>query len=161
MLGFVSEKAEAALMERIQPLIAAAGQVLVLERVARGGGATRWFCCHTALEVEQVLRRCRPGSRVVFLFDDRIRREPLSEAVGTEIWDLAVSIGEVLVGTQRPADPEVDMALLDQRELSEYIAALRPGEPVFFGSFPATEDGPAAITFTPPDPDGVVRPQPV
>jgi hypothetical protein len=52
------------LIERLTPLAASSNGVGVLEKVARGAGATRWFFCRTISEIEEVLPQLRPGSRV-------------------------------------------------------------------------------------------------
>jgi hypothetical protein len=159
----LSDGESASLLERLNPLVAASGQVIVLERVARGGGATRWFYCRTMGDVEEVLPWLRQGSRVTFLLDDRIiRRVPLCDDVEADIWELATTKGEVFVGTQRPSSLEIDMALLDSSELEEHLASVRSGDIVFYGAFPTTDDdGVSVVSFIPPDDDGVVRPRPV
>ena len=68
----MSDGERANLLRRLTPLVASSGRVIVLERVARGAGATRWFYCRTIGDVEEVLPRFRPGSRVAFLLDDGI-----------------------------------------------------------------------------------------
>jgi hypothetical protein len=149
------------LIERLAPLIGGDRGAVVLERVARGGGETRWFYCRTVAEIEQILPRLRPGSRVGFFFDDRLRRAPFSDSVEEELWSMATEAGEVLLGTERQGDPELDMVLLDPSDFSEHLAEVRAGEVVFYGLFPAIEDdGVSAVSFIPPDQDGVVRPQP-
>lgn len=149
------------LVERLTPLAQSSDGFIVLERVARGAGATRWFFCRSLDELPSVLPELRPGSRVGFFFDDRVRREALSDRVRAEMFDIAATTGEVLVGRAGPSGPELRMVCLDPSEVEEHLVDVRPGEIVFFGPFPAIEDGLASVSFTPPDPDGVVRPQPV
>jgi len=77
------------------------------------------------------------------------------------MFDIAAATGEVLFGRAQSSGPELEMDFLDANEVEGYLAGVIPGEIVYFGVFPAIEDGPASISFIPPDTDGVVRPQPV
>ncbi|HEX4434612.1 MAG TPA: hypothetical protein VH012_07275 [Acidimicrobiales bacterium] len=150
------------LLERLTPLAEAGHGAIVLERVARGAGATRWYFCQAITELAAILPDLRSGSRVGFFFDDRIRREPFSDQVEAEIFDIAATTGEVLMGTQRTEGPEVQMDFLAASEISEAVAGVRSGETVYYGVVPAIEDdGVTCIAFVPPDEDGTVNPQPV
>ncbi len=100
--------------------------VIILERVARGGGATRWFYCRSMAEVVALLPSFRPGSRVGFYFDDRIRREPFSDEVGEQINAIATATGEVFLGRDRLGEPELEMDVYSPEELPERLA----GQPV-------------------------------
>jgi hypothetical protein len=157
----MAHEAEERLLERLVHLINSSDGCVILERVARGGGATRWFYCRDLDQLEPVLQQLRPGSRVGFFFDDRVRREPLSDQVRVEMFDIAATTGEVLCGRARSSGPELQMDLLDSTEVEEYLVGVKPGEIIYFGVVPAIGDGPASVSFTPPDGDGVVRPQPV
>ena len=149
------------LLERLTPLLATSKGVVILERVARGGGRTRWFFCTTLQEVEVVLPQLRPRSRIGFFFDGRICRVPFSESVNQAVSDLASTTGEVVFGRGRAGDPELDVELLGPSEIAEHLTNVPEGEIVYYGVFPVIEDdGFAALSFTPPDLDGVVRPQP-
>jgi hypothetical protein len=149
-------------LARLRPLIGATPQVVVVERLARGGGATRWFSCGTIEEVEQLLPDLRPGSRVGFFLDDRIRRERYSHTVEEMIWGELADVGEVFVGRVRPSSLELDVQLLDLADCAEALAGIPIGEVVYVGTFPAFEDdGQSCLVFTPPDTDGVVRRKPV
>ena len=148
------------LLERLTPLLATSRGVVILERVARGGGRTRWFFCRTPSEVEIVLPQLQPGSRVGFFFDDRIRRVLFSASVRQAVSEIATTTGEVVFGHGRAAGQELDVHLLDPSEIAEHLAVVPDGEIVYYGVFPAIEDHGLAIAFTPPDADGVVRPQP-
>jgi hypothetical protein len=109
-----------------------------------------------------VLPNLRPGSKVGFFFDDRIRRRPLCEKVEAEIRDLAMTTGEVVLGKQRTDGPELQIDFLEVSEISEALSEVRPGEILYYGVFPTIEDdGISCVAFIPPDPDGTVRPQPV
>ncbi|HLJ07110.1 MAG TPA: hypothetical protein VKX24_01125, partial [Acidimicrobiia bacterium] len=91
----------------------------------------------------------------------RVHREPFSAQVAQVVGDLASRTGEVFFGRQRPDDQELVMDLLDPSDISEYLGDIPHGEIVFYGLFPLIEDnGVTALSFTPPDADGIVRPQP-
>ena len=151
------------LLERLAPLLRSCSDgAVVLERVARGGGSTRWFSCRIIAEVEAVLPQLRSGSRVAFFFDDRIRRRPFSEQVEQELWELVAAEGEAVFGKPLGPGPEIKMELLDATDFGESMARVSAGEPVYYGRFPSTDDdGDAAVSFIPPDEDGLARPQPV
>lgn len=154
--------ATAELLHRPDPLVTRSACAVVVERVARGGGATRWFACQTLDDVRAVLPQLRPGGRVGFFFDDRIRRTTYSDTLEEEIWSRLSRDGELFLGRERPPSLELEIELLDLRDCSESLARVRNGEVVYLGAFPTFEDdGHACVVFTPPDPDGVVRPQPV
>jgi hypothetical protein len=139
------------LVERLTPLVESREDLIVLERVARGGGATRWFFCRSLAEANAVLPDLRPGSRVGFFFDDRIRREPFSDQVESEMFDLTATTGEVLFGRELGEGPELQMDCLAASEISEALAAVRSGETVYYGVFPVVEDdGVTCIAFVPP-----------
>jgi len=66
------------------------------------------------------------------------------------------------VGVELSDGLEIDMHYSDPEDLSEYTASLWVGQTVYYGEFPFIEDdGVRSISFTPPDADGVVRPQPI
>ncbi len=158
----VDRHATTRIFKRLAPLAESSDGFIVLERVARGGGATRWYFCQGISELTAVLPDLRPGSRVGFFFDDRIRRELFSEQVEADLFDIAASTGEVLLGREQAEGPELQMDFLGAMEISEALADVRSGEMVYLGVFPAIEDdGVSCIAFIPPDSDGEVRPQPV
>jgi len=158
----VTNDTRARLIERLTPLMAVSNGAVVLERVARGAGATRWFYCRTMAEVDEVLPTFRPGSQVGFFFDDRIRRERFSERVREQMTDIVTTTGEVLLGREQTPGPELEMDFLDHEELPERLADVLLDDVVYFGVFPAIDDdGVSALSYIPPDEDGQVRPQPV
>ena len=146
----------------ISRLLGKSGHVVILERVARGGGATRWHYCIAIWEVSEVIATMRPGSNVGFFFDDRIRRSLYSDDIGIEILDIATAAGEVWIGRETGPSREFKMDFGGVEESMSMITKFKTGEAVLYGAFPAFEDDRVnSIVFTPPDPDGVVRPQPV
>ena len=122
----------------------------------------RWYFCQAITELAAILPDLRPGSRVRFFFDDRIRRSPFSDQVEAEIFDIAAPPGEVLLGRERADGPELRMDFLAPSEISEALVGVRSGETVYYGVFPLIQDdGVTCIGFVPPDEDGMVNPQPV
>jgi hypothetical protein len=135
---------------------------IVLERIARGGGATRWYWVRTAGDLERLYGRLTPGRVVSFYFDDRIKRRILNDDTDIEILDLVANKGDAVVGRLSRDGLEILVDFVaGPSELSELRSHLEVGEPVFFGAFPGRDtDGTSAITLTLPDADGVVRAHP-
>lgn len=151
-----------ALLQRLRPLIRSRAPIVVVERLARGGGASRWFACRSLKEIEQILPEFRSGSRVGFFFDDRIRREPYSETLEQTIWAELADGGDVFLGREMPSNFELDVQHLDLTDCEDTLAHIPSGEIVYLGAFPLfDDDGVSCVVFTPPDSVGVVRPQPV
>jgi hypothetical protein len=46
---------------------------VVLERIARGAGATRWYSLRDPEKLHALAERLTPGSSLSFYFDDRVR----------------------------------------------------------------------------------------
>jgi hypothetical protein len=134
---------------------------VVLERIARGGGATRWFFLKSNDAVDQLCGRLSPGSVVSFYFDSRIRRGTFDDEVAGEILDLAAEHGDAVVGWLSDDELEIMVDIIaGPNELSEVGPGLAGGQ-VFYGAFPGRDnDGLGAITVTLPDADGIVREHP-
>jgi hypothetical protein len=139
------------------------GPAVVLERIARGAGATRWYWLESIHSLDRLCARLYPGSVVNFYFDDRIQRKILDDDVEDEILDLAVRHGEALVGRLEEDGLEIAVDLVCAAdELWEAISTYPARTQVFFGTFPGNDDdGVNAITMRLPDADGVVRRHPV
>ena len=135
---------------------------VVLERIARGGGATRWYYCHDATRLEEIAARFQPGSVVSFYFDDRIKSAQYSKKIRDEAAGIVGRAGEVIVGVLAEDGIEIGAEVVTgPKELEEVTSTLTEGALVFVGAFPARDnDGRAAVTITLPDADGVVRPHP-
>ena len=158
----VAETFAVAISETGVGRLLADGPAIVLERIARGGGATRWYWLRSTDELGRLCRRLGPGSVVSFYFDRRIQRATLDDDVAGQILDLVAQHGDVVVGLMSEDDLEIVVDLVaGPNELSELGSKIRAGEPVFFGVFPARDnDGLGAVTLTLPDADGVVREHP-
>src|SRR5438309_1598585 len=79
------------------PSLLATREAIVLERIARGGGATNWFFCWDQSQLEKVEEELRPGSAVSFYFDKRIQRARPSSIVEDEILQTLARAGEIVV----------------------------------------------------------------
>jgi hypothetical protein len=134
---------------------------IVLERLARGAGATRWYRVATTEDLAALAGRVRPGSLVSFYFDDRIANSLVSQAVRDRVMAIAAQDHDAVVAA---GGADIDLRtdfVSDSAELEEFLQSLAPGESLFYGRFPAADDdGHAAITVVLPDADGVVRPHP-
>lgn len=103
-----------------------------------------------------------PGSRVgLFFHHPDVTVARFTDEVAEQITSFAIAQREVLFGVQNDDDTEFDANFFEHGELLEVFAEIRPGARVLFGSQPATQPDDHTLVFTPPDADGVVRPQPV
>jgi hypothetical protein len=139
----------------------ATDDAVVLERLARAAGATRWYRVATTEDLAALASRVRPGSLVSFYFDDRIANSLVSQAVREHVTAIAASDHDAVVAA-RGADIDLRADFVsDSAELEEFLGSLAPGELLFYGVSPAADDdGHAAITVVLPDADGVLRSHP-
>jgi hypothetical protein len=135
---------------------------VVLERIARGGGATKWYFCPSKLCLGVVETRFSPGSIVSFYFDDRIQNDTYSSGVKTAVEAVVVQNGEAVVGTLAEDGIRIDAEIITgPNELAAFLLAIDPGSRLFYGPFPAKDnDGIRAVTLVLPDADGTVRAHP-
>lgn len=141
---------------------------IVLERMARAAGATRWYYCRGTDDLPRLEARFHPGSLLSFYFDDRIKAAVYSSTVKETLSALILETREVrterdpLVGYLDSDGIEIHMILsLTEEDLRDYHSELCSAQMVFFGEFPARDnDGLAAVTVTLPDEDGVKRAHP-
>ena len=138
-------------------------RVVVLERLARGGGDHRWFYATKTDEIEAIFSTLRGGSWVSFYFGDDIAVESLTDDTIGRMFEVMEASGEIVLGT--PIDGRVDF---DDRglptgpsELTEALSFIAPGSLVIWGRFPAPgDDGESAVSIRLVDPDGVLRSHP-
>lgn len=132
---------------------------VVLERLARGGGATNWYYCPDQSRLTTLISLLRPGSVVSFYFDGRICHERLSSEVDKNLRDIIAKTGDAVVGMLCGNGLQLDMTVVTgPNDLSEVFASRVETTTVFYGAFPARDnDGERAVTVTLPDSDGVVR----
>jgi hypothetical protein len=135
---------------------------IVLERIARGGGATRWFACRNRAQLQSVVAELLPGSCVSFYFDDRISCRPFTSQVNEEILRIIRETGDAVVGQAGLDGVHLDMEIIaGPIELREYTDILGSRSKLYFGAFPARDnDGRRAVTLVLPDADGVIRTHP-
>jgi hypothetical protein len=142
------------------PRLVAVGRAIVLERYARGGGATRWYWIRSAADLSQVVELLRPGSAVSFYFDDRIAvGDPIT--AGDEIVAIAArDINAVVAAHSGQPELRVDFPA-GPLDLAEFVDELQPGDTFLYGAYPAADnDGKRAVSVVLPDADGVVRRHP-
>jgi len=144
------------------PGLLASRSAVVLERIARGGGATRWYHCPGAAALGAIEEKLSPGSVTSFYFDGRIRRARPSPAVVADIEKIIAEAGDAVLGTLR--EDGIGIAgetIVSSGDLRETLSTIDPSTEVFYGAFPGRDDdGVAAVTVTLPDRDGVVRAHP-
>ena len=135
---------------------------VVLERIARGAGATRWFHATSLQDLDPLYSQLTPGSTVSFYFDGRISMHPFDDETVTRILDVASAHGDAVVGRISSDGLEVVVeCIAGANELGEFANGLAPGSQVFVGAFPAADsDDQDAVTLTLPDRDGVTRGHP-
>jgi hypothetical protein len=148
--------------ERDVPRLVADHPAVVLERLARGAGAARWFRVASDRQLELLCAEFSPGSTVSFYFDDRIAFVPYDGAAVLRILDLIATHGDAVVGVLHDSQLEISVAFVaGANELGEFAENLPPKSVVFVGAFPAADDdGHDAVTLSLPDRDGVVRRHP-
>lgn len=135
---------------------------IALERLARGGGATRWYFVERPEQLTALANRLSPGSSISFYFDHRIAHGPFSSQVTAEILRVAADDGDAVVGQLGPNGLEIEMDFVAGRsDLDSASKLFGPGEHVFYGRFPARDnDSVNAVTIDLPDRDGVTRNHP-
>lgn len=145
------------LRDRLDDLLQGGQPHLLLEKVARGGGMTRWWVVGTVADAEHVYREIRPGSRVLVVpVGDEVRLGRVGSGLAAELVGLAEATTEVVLGTAYGDSFEYDVTLLDPSEVEEATAELPLECRVLYGSWPQA----TVFAFTPSGDDGDVRPQP-
>lgn len=157
-----AELVRAAVFATPVPSLLADRPAVVLERIARSAGATRWYYAVTRGDLEQVCERLFPGSAVSFYFDGRIELRPWDDDTEMLVLDLITATGDAVVGSWDPDDVEIGADFVaGANELGDFADGLVPLTAVFVGAFPTRDnDGADAVTIMLPDRDGVTRPHP-
>lgn len=140
----------------------AATSAVILERIARGGGATKWYYCVDRNHLQSVETQLSPGSAVSFYFDDRMRSDFYSTELKSRVETIIAETGEAVVGVLCEDGMHINVEIIaGLHELAEFVSTLGPTSRVFYGAFPARDnDGIRAVTVVLPDADGVVRAHP-
>jgi hypothetical protein len=141
--------------------LAAKLPAIVLERIARGGGATDWYVLREPCDIDALAAKLKPGSVVSFYFDDRFTLGELDDEARASLLTIAKRDGSVVIGATRSDDIEIEVDFpSSEGEVDEFITE-HPNSTLMFGAFPGRDDdGERAVTLTLPDADGVVRPHP-
>ena len=84
-----------------------AGGAVVLERIARGAGGTRWYLLPDPGDVGSLADSLSPGSRVSFYFDGRLALRKYDDTVATEILEIVKVDGEAVIAT--PGAEHIEM----------------------------------------------------
>src|SRR5882724_3191146 len=145
----------------ISERLAVSGAV-VLERMARGGGATSWYYCPDKTNLEGVEAKLRPGSVVSFYFDSRIQSSLYSFEMKLSVERIIAETGEVIIGVLGEDHLHINVEVITgSDELNEFVSNISSTSRVFYGVFPARDnDGVHAVTVTLPDVEGIIRPHP-
>lgn len=142
---------------------------IVLERIARGGGATNWYHCPNPAGLNTVAASLSPGSVVSFYFDDRIAYRRYTPDVHRQVLDLMAKLrclpgetGEIVVGQLADDEVRIDVDFPSgAKDLDEFTATLGHSSWIFYGQYPGRDnDGVHAVTVSLPDRDGILRAHP-
>jgi len=137
-------------------------QVVILERLARGGGGARWFFATSLETLEQVFDLFRGGSSVSFYFSRYLHVRVDQEESRQDIFDEVIQYGEVVLGYPSRDDLEFEMVIISgPSELTESLMHHPEGALAIWGQWPPREnDGHDVITIDLVDADGVLRSHP-
>lgn len=137
-------------------------QIVVLERLARAGGAARWFFVVSRTALEDVFDQLRGGSSVSFYFSGHLHVEVDNEAARQEMFEEITRRSELVLGYPAPDNAQLEMEIISgASELTECLILHPEGSLVVWGEWPAREsDGENAITVDLVDADGVLRSHP-
>jgi hypothetical protein len=137
-------------------------QVVILERLARAGGAARWFFGTSLATLDQVFDLLRGGSSVSFYFSRCLHVQTDHEQSRQDMFDEVTQYGEVVLGYPSRDNPEFDMAIISgPSELTEFLMHHPEGALAVWGQWPPRgNDGHDVITIDLVDADGVRRSHP-
>jgi hypothetical protein len=134
---------------------------VVLERIARGGGATRWYIVSGVEQLGRLTSELSPGSTISFYFDDRLATRSFDDETVDLILKIVYDHGEAVVGFLASDGLHVEAEFVcGLSDLTEFLGHRQPDR-ILVGVFPDRDnDGVHAITIDLPDRDGVVRRHP-
>lgn len=166
----MTAKRSDAFLSKTQALLADAGvaarinesDVVVLERIARGGGETRWYHFQRSASLSNISALLSPGSAVSFYFGDRITRGAFDAAIQKELAAICHRAKEAFVAAELPSGPVLTTYFVaGEKDIADLDDDIPPGTTVYFGEYPGREnDGTVAVFLLLPDQDGIVRPHP-
>jgi hypothetical protein len=136
---------------------------VVLERIARAAGSTRWYRCRDCATLEALEPLLRSGSVVSFYFDGRIKNSPSAGEVSAAVQTIIERTGEAVFGLLDTDGIQIkDSLVCSSEDLAESMEDAECATEFFYGEFPyPDDDGLNAVTLRLPDSDGVVRMHPV
>lgn len=136
--------------------------VVVLERLAQGGGATNWFIARSLAELEVVFDNLCGGSCVSFYFAGQLRVEADTEQARQQMYAVITSVHELVLGYPSGSGVELDMNIISgASELTEELMLHHQGAVVVWGPWPArVNDGQTGVTVNLVDADGTLRSHP-
>ena len=138
------------------PIISRLGTTgaVILERVAKAGGATRWYYCPDKSQLGAVEERLSPGSTVSFYFDGRIRSALYSPEVKSNIEGIIIEESEAVIGRLRDDGLQIQVEIVSNLdEIDDFGSTINPTSRVFYGAVPASDnDGVRAVTVVLPAP---------
>jgi hypothetical protein len=134
-------------------------QIVILERLARAGGATRWFFISSQPMLEDVFDVLSGGSSVSFYFLGHLHVEVDDDATRQAMFGEITRSGELVLGYPAQGNSQLEMAIISgPSELTECLILHPEGSLVVWGDWPAREDdGNDAITVDLVDADGMQR----
>jgi hypothetical protein len=136
--------------------------VIVLERLARGAGATHWYGVTSGDEFERMTRHLVPGSRVSLYFDQRFSVRRYDDSVGDELLRIAERDHGSVLGLFTPDGTPMAVAFpTEKADLAHFVASHGDHPTVFYGPFPSADNEPPdSVTLDLPDADEVTRSNP-
>ena len=137
-------------------------EIVILERLARAGGATRWFFARSLAELELVFDLLRGGSCVSFYFANQLHVETDTDAARQRMFDEIAIETEIVLGYPSAGTVEVEMELISgPGELAERLMHHPEGSLIVWGKWPArSDDGHDGFTLNLVDTDGILRKHP-
>jgi hypothetical protein len=97
----------AAIGETVAPELLASKSAIVLERIARGGGATSWYLVRAPGDLDALVERLKPGSSVSFYFDDRLSVGPFDDEALASLLAIIERDGDAVIGAVRDDEMEI------------------------------------------------------
>jgi hypothetical protein len=137
-------------------------QVVILERLARAGGAARWFFVTSLVTLDQIFDLLRGGSSVSFYFSRYLHVQADQDESRQDMFDEVTQYSEVVLGYPSQDDPEFEMAIISGPSgLAESLMHHPEGALAVWSQWPPRENnGLDVITVDLVDADGVLRPHP-
>ena len=135
-------------------------RIVVLERVARGAGATRWYLVKDRRALERTFASLGPGSQVTLYFQGPMCVGPLDPSIIGEMFATVGDTGEIVIAHPKDGAVALQVEFVSgPSELTEFLMQPNPSGDLVWGPFPGQEE-PDALTIDLVDADRVLRPHP-